>query len=91
VGNETSCALSETRVYTVATKHVSRNSCIVLAAILKVLEAAAGMRAKAARGAAFPDCLAGSKACPTCHFCRSAAAGIFLPGDCQVGFVEGVV
>jgi len=31
-----------------------------------------GMGATAARGAAFPGCLAGSKACPTCHFCRSA-------------------
>ena len=58
VGHEMSCPLTETRVYTVAAKHVCRNSCIVPAAILKVME---------------------------------VTAGIFLPGDCHVEFVEGAV
>ena len=58
VGSEMSRPLNETRVYTLATKHMCRNSCIVPAAILKAME---------------------------------VTAGIFLPGDCQVEFVEGVV
>ena len=37
-----------------------------------------GMGAKAARGAAFPGCLAGSKAYPTCHFCGSAIIAVAL-------------
>jgi len=58
VGHEMSCRLDETQVYTLAAKHVCRNSCIVPAAILKTME---------------------------------VAAGIFLPGNCQVEFVEGAV
>ncbi|HEC33720.1 MAG TPA: hypothetical protein ENI37_03265 [Chloroflexi bacterium] len=58
VGHEMSCSLNETQVYTIATKHVCRNSCIVPAAILKAME---------------------------------VTAGIFLPGDCQIEFVEGAV
>jgi hypothetical protein len=50
--------LNETQVYTLATEHVCRNSCIVPAAILKAME---------------------------------VTAGIFLPGDCHVEFVEGAV
>jgi len=42
VGHEMSCRLDETRVYTLAAKHVCRNSCIVPAAILKVMEVTAG-------------------------------------------------
>jgi len=58
VGREMSCPLNETQVYTLATEHVCRNSCIVPAAILKAME---------------------------------VTAGIFLPGDCQVKFVEGAI
>lgn len=58
VGHEMSCPLTETRVYTVATKHVCRNSCVVPAAILKTME---------------------------------VTAGIFLPGDCRIEFIEGAV
>jgi len=58
VAHEMSCPLLETRVYTLATEHVCRNSCIVPAAILKTME---------------------------------VTAGIFLPGDCQVKFVEGAI
>ncbi|RLC66842.1 MAG: hypothetical protein DRI52_11520 [Chloroflexi bacterium] len=58
VGSEMSRPLNETRVYTLATEHVCRNSCIVPAAILKAME---------------------------------VTAGIFLPGDCSIEFVEGVV
>ena len=58
VGHEMSCKLDETRVYTLAAKHVCRNSCIVPASILKVLE---------------------------------VTAGIFLPGDCQIEFVQDTV
>jgi len=58
VGHEMSCSLTETQVYTVAAKHVCRNSCIVPAAILKTME---------------------------------VAAGIFLPGDCAIEFVEGAI
>jgi hypothetical protein len=58
VGHEMSCALDETQVYTLAARHVCRNSCIVPAAILKAME---------------------------------VTAGIFLPGDCHVEFVEGAV
>lgn len=43
VGHEMSCRLDETRVYTLAAKHVCRNSCIVPAAILKVMEVTAGI------------------------------------------------
>jgi hypothetical protein len=35
--------LAETQVYTLATQHVCRNSCIVPAAILKAMEVAAGL------------------------------------------------
>ena len=48
----------ETQVYTLATKHVCRNSCVVPAAILKTVE---------------------------------VAAGIFLPGDCHIEFLEGAI
>jgi len=58
VGHEMSCPLNETQIYTLATKHVCRNSCIVPAAILKAME---------------------------------VAAGIFLPGDCRIEFVEGAI
>lgn len=58
VAHDMSCPLNETQVYTRATEHVCRNSCIVPAAILKAME---------------------------------VAAGIFLPGDCHVGFVEGAI
>lgn len=58
VGSEMSRPLNETRVYTLATKHMCRNSRIVPAAILKAME---------------------------------VTAGIFLPGDCSIEFVEGVV
>ncbi len=58
VGHEMSCALDETQIYTLAARHVCRNSCIVPAAILKAME---------------------------------VAAGIFLPGDCEIVFVEGAV
>jgi hypothetical protein len=58
VGHEMSCGLEETRVYTLAAEHVCRNSCIVPAAILKVME---------------------------------VTAGIFLPGDCQIEFVQSTL
>lgn len=58
VAHEMSCSLPETQIYTLAAKHVCRNSCIVPAAILKTME---------------------------------ATAGIFLPGDCQIEFLEGAV
>jgi len=38
-----SCRLDETQVYTLAARHVCRNSCIVPAAILKTMEVAAGI------------------------------------------------
>jgi len=50
--------LNETWGYTLATERVCRNSCIVPAAIRKVM---------------------------------GVAAGIFLPGDCQIEFVEGAI
>lgn len=43
VGREMSCPLIETRIYTQATKHVCRNSCVVPAAILKTMEVTAGI------------------------------------------------
>jgi len=43
VGHEASCPLNETRVYTLAAKHVCRNSCIVPAAILKTIEVTSGI------------------------------------------------
>ncbi len=58
VAHDMSCRLDETRVYTLATEHVCRNSCIVPAAILKAME---------------------------------VTAGIFLPGDCSIEFVEGAI
>jgi hypothetical protein len=58
VAHDMSCRLNETRVYTLATEHVCRNSCIVPAAILKAME---------------------------------VTAGIFLPGDCSIAFVEGAI
>ncbi len=58
VAHEMSCPLNETRVYTLATKHVCRNSCIVPAAILKTLE---------------------------------VTAGLFLPADCSIEFIEGAL
>ena len=58
VAHEMSCSLDETNVYITATKHVCRNSCIVPAAILKVME---------------------------------VTAGIFLPGDCQIEFIESTI
>ena len=58
MGHEMSCLLNETRIYTLAARHVCRNSCIVPAAILKRIE---------------------------------ATAGIFLPGDCQIEFIDGTV
>lgn len=58
VAHEMSCPLIETRVYTLATQHMCRNSCIVPAAILKTLE---------------------------------VTAGIFLPGDASIEFVEGAI
>lgn len=58
VGHEMSCPLNETQIYTLATRHVCRNSCIVPAAILKTME---------------------------------ATAGIFLPGDCQIEFIDGTL
>ena len=58
VAHDMSCRLDETRVYTLATEHVCRNSCIVPAAILKAME---------------------------------VAAGIFLPGDYRIEFVEGAI
>ncbi|MGB9723973.1 MAG: DUF6951 family protein [Chloroflexia bacterium] len=58
VGHDMSCPLCETRVYTLATEHVCRNSCVVPAAILKAVE---------------------------------VAAGIFLPGNCHIEFVEGAI
>ena len=58
VGREMSCPLTETRVYALATKHVCRNSCVVPTAILKTME---------------------------------AAAGIFLPVDCRIEFIEGAI
>ncbi len=58
VGHEMSCPLIETRVYTLAAKHVCRNSCVVPAAILKTME---------------------------------VAAGIFLPGNAHIEFLDGAV
>jgi hypothetical protein len=58
VAHEMSCPLIEARVYTLATKHVCRNSCVVPAAMLKALE---------------------------------VAAGIFLPANASIEFVEGAV
>ena len=43
VAHEMSCPLIETRVYTLATQHMCRNSCIVPAAILKTLEVTGGI------------------------------------------------
>jgi len=53
-----------------------------LAAFTLQREMKTRMRAKAARGAAFPGCLAGSKACSTCHFCRSAKTHHFVQPSC---------
>jgi hypothetical protein len=58
VAHEMSCPLNETRVYTLATKHMCRNSCIVPAAFLKAME---------------------------------VTAGIFLPGDASIQFMEGTI
>ncbi|MGQ9586725.1 MAG: DUF6951 family protein [Anaerolineae bacterium] len=58
VAHEMSCPLIETRVYSLATKHMCRNSCIVPAAMLKAVE---------------------------------VAAGVFLPANASVEFVEGAV
>ncbi len=58
VAHEMSCPLNETRVYTCASDHVCRNSCVVPAAILKAME---------------------------------VAAGIFLPADSHIEFLEGAV
>ena len=58
VAHEMSCALTETYVYTLAARHVCRNSCVVPAAILKTLE---------------------------------VTAGIFLPGNCVIEFVDGAL
>lgn len=58
VAHEMSCALNETYVYTLATRHVCRNSCVVPSAILKALE---------------------------------VTAGIFLPGNCLIEFVDGTL
>ena len=43
VAHEMSCRLDETQVYTLAAKHICRNSCIVPAAILKTMEATSGI------------------------------------------------
>jgi len=43
VGHEMSCPLVESHIYTLATKHVCRNSCILPAAILKTMEVEAGL------------------------------------------------
>ena len=53
------------------------------------------IEAKAAPGAAFPGCLAGSKACPTCHFYPNAislnATDLEQPDICgNVGRIIGV-
>jgi hypothetical protein len=43
VGSEMTKPMNETLTYTLATKHMCRNSCIVPAAILKTMEVAAGI------------------------------------------------
>ena len=43
VAAEVTKPLAETQVYTLATQHVCRNSCVVPAAILKAMEVAAGL------------------------------------------------
>ena len=43
VGGEMTRPLAQTRIYTLATQHVCRNSCVVPAAILKAMEVAAGL------------------------------------------------
>ena len=58
VAHDMACRLDETQVYRLATEHVCRNSCIVPAALLKVME---------------------------------VTAGVFLPGDCRIEFVEGAI
>lgn len=58
VAHDMACRLDETQVYQLAVEHVCRNSCIVPAAILKVME---------------------------------VTAGLFLPGDCSIEFVEGAL
>ena len=58
VGDEMSRPMNETIVYMLAAKHCCRNSCVVPAAILKTIE---------------------------------ATAGIFLPVNCQMEFMEGAI
>ena len=58
VAREMASPLVETEVYRAAAEHVCRNSCVVPAAILKAME---------------------------------ATAGIFLPADCHIEFVDGVI
>jgi hypothetical protein len=58
VGHEMSCSLHETQIYTLAARHICRNSCIVPAAILKTME---------------------------------VTAGIFLPGNAQIQFLDGAI
>jgi hypothetical protein len=43
IGSEMTKPMNETLTYTLATKHMCRNSCIVPAAILKAMEVAAGI------------------------------------------------
>lgn len=43
IGSEMTKPMIETRTYTLAARHLCRNSCIVPAAILKAVEAAAGI------------------------------------------------
>ena len=43
VASEVTRPLAQTRIYTLATRHVCRNSCVAPAAILKAMEAAAGL------------------------------------------------
>ena len=43
IGSEMTKPMNETLVYQLATKHLCRNSCIVPAAILKAMEAMAGI------------------------------------------------
>ena len=58
VAAEVTRTLTQTHVYTLATQHVCRNSCVVPAAILKAME---------------------------------VAAGLFLPADCRVEFVDDAI
>ena len=43
IGSEMTKPMNETLTYTLATKHLCRNSCIIPAAILKAMETAAGI------------------------------------------------